>query len=242
MARIRTVKPEFWSHPVLSKAEDVTRLAALGLLNFADDEGYFQATPGLIRSQLWPLDEDSTKARRVLAQLIKVGWIQVREHPEYGDIGFVVGFSKHQKIDRPSPSKIKHYYDSSNTRRALDERSLLDQGSGIRDQGEDQGEDRAPALAQQIEDIMKTDQATSARVAGESMVYSWQDWRREHPRIGIARTGEDGDADAWRDLWKNYGRECFDAMYAPTIKRLADGKKLWFGQAAEWLSKNTQDV
>lgn len=101
---------------------------------------------------------------------------------------------------------------------------------------------RAPAHDQQIEDIMQADQATAARVAGEPMVYSWQDWRREHPRIGIARTGEDGDADAWRDLWKNYGRECFDAMYAPTIKRLADGKKLWFSQAAEWLSKNTQDV
>ena len=241
MARIRTVKPEFWSHPVLSKVEDETRLAALGLLNFADDEGYFQAAPGLIRSQLWPLDEDSTKARRVLAQLIKVGWIQVREHLEYGAIGLVVGFTKHQKIDRPSPSRIRHYYDSTNDRRALDERSLLDQGSGIRDQGEDQGVVPDPA-DQQIDDIMQTDQATSARVASEPMVYSWQDWRREHPRIGIARTGEDGDADAWRDLWKTYGRECFDAMYAPMINRLADGKKIWFSQAAEWLNQHTQDA
>ena len=101
---------------------------------------------------------------------------------------------------------------------------------------------RVTAHDQQIEDIMQIDQATAARVASEPMVYSWQDWRREHPRIGIARTGEDGDADAWRDLWKTYGRECFDAMYAPVIKQLAPAKKIWFSQAAEWLNQHTQDV
>lgn len=142
MARIRSIKPEFWSHPVMSMASDETRLAAIGLLNFSDDEGYFLASPALVRSSLWPLDEDSTKARRVLADLSRIGWIEIRNHATHGQIGLVVNFVKHQRIDRPSPSKIKAYFlDESSTspRRTLDDHSLLDQGSGIRDQGKDQG-------------------------------------------------------------------------------------------------------
>jgi hypothetical protein len=101
----------------------------------------------------------------------------------------------------------------------------------------------APPPDQQIDDIMKTDQATAARIASEPVVvvYSWQDWRREHPRVGIARTGEDGDADAWRDLWKTYGRECFDGMYRVVLDGIIEGKKVWYSQAAEWLAKNTKD-
>ena len=129
--RIRTIKPEFWSHPVLSAQEPVVRLGAIGLLNLADDEGYFLAAPALVRSALFPLD--STSARRVLATLSAVGYIEVKTHPTHGAVGVVINFTKHQRIDRPSPSKIKTYYDSTNTQRTLDDHSLLYQGSGIRE-------------------------------------------------------------------------------------------------------------
>lgn len=42
-ARIRSVKPEFWGHPVMSKQIHAVRLLAIALLNFADDEGFFFA-------------------------------------------------------------------------------------------------------------------------------------------------------------------------------------------------------
>jgi hypothetical protein len=136
--RIRTIKPEFWSHPVMAAEADEVRLAAIGLLNYADDEGYFLASPAAIRAAIWAFDEDSTRARRVLDRLISVGWIVVAKHPTHGPVGFVVNFTKHQRVDRPSPSKLKCYFldeSSTNPRRALDEHSSLDQGSGNRDQG-----------------------------------------------------------------------------------------------------------
>lgn len=136
MARIRTIKPEFWSHPVMSKEPAEVRLLAIALLNLADDEGYFLATPALVRSFAFPLDEDSTNARRGLARLSDVGWIVVREHPSHGPVGVVVNFAKHQRIDRPSPSRIKVYHvdeSSTNPRRILDDQSTLDQGA--REQG-----------------------------------------------------------------------------------------------------------
>lgn len=113
---------------------------------------------------------------------------------------------------------------------------------GERKGREGEGESTPDPSDQQIDDIMKTDQATAQRIASEPMVYSWQDWRREHPRIGIARTGEDGDMEAWRDLWKIYGRVCFDGMYSYVLPYVVDGKKIWYAQAAEWLNKNTKAI
>lgn len=136
--RIRTIKPEFWPHPIMARQPDEVRLCAIALLNVADDEGYFLASPALVRSEVWPFDEDSSRARRGLDTLASIGWVEIRNHPTHGPIGKVVNFSKHQRIDRPSASKIASYFldeRSTNDRRALDERSLLDQGSGIRDQG-----------------------------------------------------------------------------------------------------------
>lgn len=133
--RIRTVKPEFWSHPVLSRQEDGTRMLAIALLNIADDEGFFHADPALIRSAVWPFDEDSTKARRALESLSKIGWIELNEHPTHGMIGRVVNFTKHQRVDRPSDSKIKVYFDSASIRRGLDDQSPPEQGTGNREQG-----------------------------------------------------------------------------------------------------------
>jgi hypothetical protein len=147
MARIRTIKPEFWSHPVLSQSPDEVRLGAIGLLNYADDEGYFLAAPAQVRSFIWPFDEDSTKARRVLDNLSRAAYIEVREHPLQGLIGRIVNFSKHQRVDRPNPSKLKDYFQSTNVRRMIDERSLLEQGTGNREQGrEEEREETPPAV------------------------------------------------------------------------------------------------
>lgn len=122
----------------MARQNDDVRLAALALLNIADDKGYFIAEPAIIRSAIWPFDEDSTRARRVLATLSDVGWIELRNHPQHGQIGCVVNFTKHQRIDRPSTSKIATYFldeHSTNTRRSIEDRSSLEQGTGNRDQG-----------------------------------------------------------------------------------------------------------
>ena len=137
--RIRTVKPEFWSHPVLSREPDSVRLAALGVLNMADDEGYFLADPALVRSSLWPLTESSVSTHGALTRLSQLGWIEVRKHCTHGMIGMVVNFRKHQVINRPTPSKLKTYFlteSSVSTHGALTESSLPEQGrEGNREQG-----------------------------------------------------------------------------------------------------------
>lgn len=147
-----TVKPEFWPHPVMARQNDDVRLAAFALLNIADDKGYFIAEPAIIRSAIWPFDEDSTRARRVLATLSDVGWIELRNHPQHGQIGCVVNFTKHQRIDRPSTSKIATYFldeHSTNTRRSIEDRRSAgtgnrEQGSGNKGTGSRNGRRRLP--------------------------------------------------------------------------------------------------
>jgi hypothetical protein len=136
--RIRTVKPEFWAHSVISRLDDAAKLLAIGLLNLSDDEGFFFSDPILVRNALRPFDEDSTRTRRALECLLKVGWIELSRHSEHGFIGRVANFTKHQKIDRPTASKIESYFDSTSLRRNFDEGSLLE-GKGKEGNGKDQG-------------------------------------------------------------------------------------------------------
>jgi hypothetical protein len=140
----------------MSTQDDSARLAAIGLLNMADDEGYFLAAPGLVRSALWPLDEDSTRARAALEKLEAAGWIEVRETRSHGKIGLVVNFTRHQRVDRATPSSLKAYLlDESSTspRRILDDRSLLE-GKGKEGKGkEGKGEEERAAEAAPVEAV-----------------------------------------------------------------------------------------
>jgi hypothetical protein len=129
--RIRTVKPEFWVHPVMSRLAYDTRILALGLLNLADDEGYFDADPDYIRGAVL-FREDSSNVRRMLDELSRSEWIDLCGSPDR-PIGRVTNFRKHQRVDRPQPSRLKQYAlaeSSTNDRRALDDQSTQDQGSG----------------------------------------------------------------------------------------------------------------
>ncbi len=147
MARIRTVKPEFWGHPILARLSDCTRLMALALLNMADDEGYFLADPALVRNFARPFDEDSRNTTVAIRELSNVGWIEVRSHPSHGLIAWVVNFAKHQVVNHPSPSKLKTYFSGSvpvmlpegsgnvTTGNREQGTGIREQGSGSRDQG-----------------------------------------------------------------------------------------------------------
>jgi hypothetical protein len=147
--RIRTVKPEFWTHPVLMRKDHGTRLLAIGLLNFADDEGYFIADEDVIRGALMP-KEISTNVRRMIDDLSRIGYIRIVDHSEMGPIGWVVKFKDHQRVDRANQSKLKVYFGcgtptapttseafdehSTNIRRIIDEQSSTEQGTGNREQ------------------------------------------------------------------------------------------------------------
>jgi len=105
--RIRTIKPEFWLHEGLCSLPEFSRLLALALLNWADDEGYFMANPAILRGALFPFLDDSKKVPRSLEDLSSVGWIELGTDNQGRKIGRIANFTKHQRVDKPKPSEIK---------------------------------------------------------------------------------------------------------------------------------------
>jgi hypothetical protein len=95
-------------------------------------------------------------------------------------------------------------------------------------------------ISTQMEDIMAIDQATAAKVAAAPREPSWLDWRQAHPRIWVGRTGEDGDTDAWKSLWRYAGDEVMDHMYVNLIKLLESKKTIGYTQACLWIKENTE--
>ena len=106
MARIRTIKPEFWTSGQIMECSTNTRLLFIGLWNFADDKGRMTANPKKIRAQIFPSDELTVDhINMMLSELSKNDLITLYEvdNIEYLQID---GWSKHQRIDKPQPSRL----------------------------------------------------------------------------------------------------------------------------------------
>lgn len=141
MARIRTIKPEFWTDEDLSEVSEPACLLALGLLNYADDEGYFNANPKLIKASVFPLREPSVPITVQLRELSDCGYISLFSTSDGKNFGVINNFQKHQVINKPKESKIKEldlipYEYGSGT---VSIPPGMDQGM---DQGKEQGKDQ----------------------------------------------------------------------------------------------------
>jgi hypothetical protein len=102
VARIRNIKPDFWTDEKLVELETWERLLFIGLWNFADDEGYMPYSPKRIKMQIFP--GDSLEVSRGIQSLISIGAVELFDS-EYGQVLHVSKWSKHQKVSNPSKSK-----------------------------------------------------------------------------------------------------------------------------------------
>lgn len=106
MARIRTIKPQFWENEELSEVSESACLLAIALLNYSDDEGYFNANEKLVKAACFPIRDISTTIRRMFDELSNIGYLEFSKDENNRIYGRVVNFLKHQRIDRPQKSKI----------------------------------------------------------------------------------------------------------------------------------------
>lgn len=142
MARIRTIKPEFFHSLTLAECSTRARLLFVGLWTHCDDEGRAVDEPRIIKGALFPLDDDIT-SRDVDADLASLEGVgAIRRYVFEGKRYLVVCNWHHQKIDRPSKSRLPappEVFDegSSNDQRALDgvQRSYLGPGPSTGDLG-----------------------------------------------------------------------------------------------------------
>lgn len=129
MARIRTIKPEFFDHEKLFDLEASCglpiRLAFIGLWTQCDREGRFKWEPRRLKTRILPYDE--VDFSRVLDALATRGFV-VKYATESGEFGYVPSFPRHQVINNrekeselPQPPEVKGKVDASGTREPRDD-------------------------------------------------------------------------------------------------------------------------
>lgn len=107
MARIRTIKPEFWQHPKTATADREARLLFIGLLNEADDEGRMRYSAKRLAGVLFPFDDDVTPVMLDgwVWQLERVALVE-RYEVEGASYLAIPGFTDHQRISHAKASML----------------------------------------------------------------------------------------------------------------------------------------
>ena len=151
--RIRTVKPEFWQSEDLARCSVEARLLAIGLLNIADDEGYLKAHSALIKSQIFPFTEDSMNIQGMLIELSKADYLQLLTGDDGKEYAFIKNFTKHQKVNRPSPSKIKASIEFTESSVNNHEQLTIGKERKGTGKGKEQGTNSSTKVNESVEDV-----------------------------------------------------------------------------------------
>ena len=169
MARIRSIKPEFFTSESIGALSLHARLTFAGLWTYVDDRGRAKDNPRVIRGQLWPNDEETVSSidvARFIDELVEHGMVCRYKHGGK-DYLHVINMRKHQSINKPSASKLPECSahangtdstppgtlpdDSENTPGTLPEHSRgernREQGTGKGKEGKEPSSETAPPPA-----------------------------------------------------------------------------------------------
>jgi hypothetical protein len=155
VARIRSIKPEFFTSEAIAALPLSARLTFIGLWTYVDDNGVGLDNELLITAAIWPLERDNletlSRTREDLASLSRDGLVS-RYRDSRKSYVYVTSWDEHQKVDHPRKPRyprpgevtdtiplasqnghVDHTLatDSRQTRESV----APEQGSGIRDQG-----------------------------------------------------------------------------------------------------------
>ena len=157
MARIRTIKPEFWEDEKLAKLPVHARLLFIGTWNFADDNGALLANPVLMKSHIFPYEDIGISTISEWIDMLVENGMLIRTTYNGKDYLVIRKFLIHQKINRksiriniPLPVVLQVIDEYNKTHGVLTEPSLQEreQGIGKRNDGtgmeEEMKEESAP--------------------------------------------------------------------------------------------------
>lgn len=161
MARIRTIKPEFFRSRSLARCSIPARLTFAGLWCEADDHGHGVADPRILKGVLWPLDDEIDPAGvagqlHELAETEHITLYEVDGEPYYE----IVHFEAHQsaayrrgEAKYPPPpaltqlSMIPHDDACKEVQESAEDCKIVLEGKGREGNMEGKGEPLAPIPA-----------------------------------------------------------------------------------------------
>lgn len=97
MPRIRTIKPEFWTDPVMVQLPPLARLFYIGTWNFAIcDQGHLEDDPLRLKLQILPAE--SVDVGDLMDALVQAGRLE-RIEVDGGRYLHICNLAEHQKVD-----------------------------------------------------------------------------------------------------------------------------------------------
>lgn len=106
MARIRSIKPEFWTDPDIVAMPMAARLFLIGCWNHADDYGVLRDDPERLRLQIMPADP--IDAVDIVDELVESKFLVRMIAPDGTALLVVRTFTIHQKIDKRAVGRWGH--------------------------------------------------------------------------------------------------------------------------------------
>lgn len=101
MARIRTVKPEFWTSEQVTDCSPIARLLFIGMWNFCDDGGNHPASVKTLKMLIFPSDDITIpQIQSMIDELVTTGLL-VQYTDNNKNFWHVTGWG-HQKIEKPT--------------------------------------------------------------------------------------------------------------------------------------------
>ena len=252
MGRIRTIKPEFFTHEELFDLEEKeglpVRLAFIGLWTICDREGRFKWRPRSIKAQILPYD--NVDFSRVLDALATRGFV-VRYASSGVEYGYVPGFSRHQVVnfkesqsnlpEPPEPNEIP------SIPRVLD--ALATRADRV--DHAPSGEGKGREMEEERKGTGKEQEGERGRSDASSPLVSDSPKRTRRPSVAIERP-EDITESHWRD-WTACRRKPVTESVLVRIRREAGkagisadeairtaAERQWEGFQAEWLNSDRQ--
>jgi hypothetical protein len=161
MSRIRTIKPEFPQSESTGRISREARLLFILLWTIVDDEGRARAASRMLASLLYPYDDD--------APALIDDWLYeleqekcIRRYEIDGSTYLeIINWKKHQKIDRPSKSRLPEFNAASHVFASPREPSrVLDADLGP---GPGPGKDDPSSSLRSEEGVVPSDEGTKPK-------------------------------------------------------------------------------
>ena len=231
MARIRTVKPEFWTDEQVMELSPLARLLFIGMWNFCDDRGVHPASTKTLKAEVFPADDiTADQIGGLVTEMIRQGLLS--EFEAQGRRWWAVTGWHHQMINRPSTSKYpapptKSGTDSGSAHGVLTEPSVSAHGglpAGREGKGEEGREEHTLPQVPEVGGASPSAPPPPSRIGTRldpdwELPAPWCHWaRQERPDLDItavadrfrdhwlSKPGKDGRKADWEATWRNWIR------------------------------------
>lgn len=156
MARIRTIKPEFFTSEQIVECSTIARLLFVGMWVFSDDGGVHPASAKRLKMEVFPADDiTSEEVAKLVQEMIDAGLVELYEVD--GESFWRVKGWHHQKIENPTYRfpRSKEFGDISSTRRreVAETSSTPRRGNGRESKGKEKKGARATFVKPTLQEV-----------------------------------------------------------------------------------------